>query len=67
MTDRNPDRICFWDSEVTPKGKLELSCRRLALPGRMVCHHHAPMIKRRKKSREKIKAVRAARRMTRGQ
>lgn len=60
----NEDRICYWDSERT-EAKLWLSCHRSALPGRMVCHKHAPMVKRRKARPAKNKTARVSRKLGR--
>lgn len=60
-----PDmRVCLWDS-LRDRKKVWLSCNRLALPGRNLCHKHAGTHKQYRRRRARNKVARATRKAQR--
>jgi hypothetical protein len=58
-------RICYYNSEPGPAGKVWISCRRPALPGRALCHKHAGYHTRKLRRRARNKAARKTRKAAR--
>lgn len=57
--------ICLRDSYLDEKGKMHYSCRRLSLPGRMVCHKHAGQLAQVRRRRARNRVARATRKAQR--
>lgn len=57
-------RDCF-DQAYLYRGKPVYPCKRPALPGRRLCHHHAGQTSRRRRRRARNKVARATRQRAR--
>ena len=51
---------CLYDADLSG-GEVRLSCHRMSLPGRWLCHKHAGMKNQRLRRRAKNKVARATR------